>query len=365
MSGLDIDRAVRERYGAGAQQREQALCCAVDYDPTLLEVIPKEILERDYGCGDPSQHVRVGDRVLDLGSGTGKICYIAAQKVGASGRVIGIDVNEEMLALSEKHRRSIGDVLGYHNVEFRKGAIQDLGLDLARVEAWLTEHPVRGIVDLQALEAFQEQLRRESPLVPDESIDLVLSNCVLNLVKPSAKRMLFSEIHRVLAPGGRIAISDIVSDRDIPEALQNDAELWSGCVSGAFREDRFLHAFEQAGFRGLRIAVRGREPWQIVEGIEFRSVTVTGVKPPEKIGGEKSVLYRGPWRAVQDESGRTLERGIPTRVSAADYALLTGSEYDAGVEGLEGVDGASCCPPTTQESKSQSSPSSDSPSSCC
>jgi arsenite methyltransferase len=97
LDSLSVEEAVRERYSGGAREREEELCCPVEYNPEYLRVIPNEILERDYGCGDPSRHARPGDIVLDLGSGSGKICYILSQIVGHAGRVIGIDMNEEML----------------------------------------------------------------------------------------------------------------------------------------------------------------------------------------------------------------------------------------------------------------------------
>src|SRR5713226_8883509 len=130
---IDIERAVNERYGRAAQGREPELCCPVEYDPKLLDVIPAEINERDYGCGDPSAFVREGDVVLDLGSGAGKICYIAAQLTGPTGRVIGVDANDEMMAVADKYSHSIGERIGYHIVEFRKGRIQNLRLDLTLV----------------------------------------------------------------------------------------------------------------------------------------------------------------------------------------------------------------------------------------
>src|SRR6266446_521492 len=104
---IDVERVVNERYGQAAKDREPKLCCPVEYDPKLLDVIPAEINERDYGCGDPSAFVREGDVVLDLGSGGGKICYIAAQIVGPKGQVIGVDANNEMLALADKYSHSI------------------------------------------------------------------------------------------------------------------------------------------------------------------------------------------------------------------------------------------------------------------
>src|SRR6266487_4246463 len=113
---IDVEHVVNERYGRAAHGREPELCCPVEYDHKYLSVIPDEIKERDYGCGDPSAFVREGDVVLDLGSGAGKICYIATQITGPTGRVIGVDANNEMLALAETHRRTIGERLGYHNV---------------------------------------------------------------------------------------------------------------------------------------------------------------------------------------------------------------------------------------------------------
>ena len=101
-ASIESDEAVRQRYAAAARVREAALCCPVDYDARYLEVIPAEVIERDYGCGDPSRFVRPGDTVLDLGSGGGKIAFIASQLAGPEGRVIGIDINEEMLALARR-----------------------------------------------------------------------------------------------------------------------------------------------------------------------------------------------------------------------------------------------------------------------
>ncbi len=237
---LDVDQAVRDRYEEAAQSRQTALCCPVDYDPQYLAVIPQEVLDRDYGCGDPSRHVRAGDTVLDLGSGGGKICFIAAQMVGPRGRVIGVDLNDEMLELARRSVPHVAEAIGYTNVEFRRGRIQDLALDLDRLDDWLSAHPVHSSADLAALEDRAARLRREEPLIADESIDLVVSNCALNLVRSDAKSQLIREIHRVLRRDGRIAISDIVSDEPVPEALKADPELWSGCISGAFHELELL-----------------------------------------------------------------------------------------------------------------------------
>lgn len=323
------DEAVRERYGAAAAQREAALCCPVDYDPRYLAVIPPEVLERDYGCGDPSRWVHEGDTVLDLGSGGGKICFIAAQIAGPTGRVIGVDANDEMLSLARKAKADVAQALGYDNVEFRRGRIQDLDLDLEALEAWLREHPVRDVASLSALEAQKNWLRRDRPLVPDASVDLVVSNCVLNLVHEADKSRLVREIFRVLKVGGRIAISDIVSDEPVPDSLKADPELWSGCVSGAFQERALLVELEAAGFHGIRVESWAEKPFAIVEGIEFRSVTVTAHKGKQGPCYEtnQAVVYRGPWRRVEDDDGHVLVRGERTAVCEKTFRLLTSEPY--------------------------------------
>ncbi len=274
----DVEQAVSTRYSKAAEERVEELCCPVAYDRKYLEIIPAEIIERDYGCGDPSKHLRPGERVLDLGSGTGKICYIASQVVGAEGCVIGIDMNDDMLGLAESYREEVGAKIGYSNVSFRKGKIQDLALDYEELGRYLEKNPVADTESLARLEAWKSEQRRTNPMIPDGSVDVIVSNCVLNLVRSDAKRTLFREMYRVLADGGRAVISDIVSDRAVPQEMQDDPELWSGCISGAFREEEFLEAFKVAEFRRVRTLSRDSEPWRTVEGIDFRSVTVEAVK---------------------------------------------------------------------------------------
>jgi ubiquinone/menaquinone biosynthesis C-methylase UbiE len=272
------EEAVYQRYAAAAQAKEASLCCAVSYDRRLLEVIPREILERDYGCGDPTSHLRPGETVLDLGSGGGKLCYIAAQVVGPAGRVIGVDCNQEMLSLARMYREEVAGKLGFANVEFRCGLIQDLQLDLDLLVQELKEQPVCDQHGWLRLRQLEERLRQQSPLVADASVDCVISNCVLNLVRQQDRRQLFDEVFRVLKPTGRAIISDIIASQDVPLHLRQNAELWSGCISGAFREDRFLKAFADAGFQETQVLQRQQEPWRVVAGIEFRSVTVAGYK---------------------------------------------------------------------------------------
>jgi arsenite methyltransferase len=334
---LHPETAVQERYASGAQAREAALCCPVEYDPQYLRVIPQEVIERDYGCGDPSQYLRAGETVLDLGSGTGKICFIASQVVGPSGHVIGVDMTDEMLDVARRNAPTVAERIGYGNVEFRKGRIQDLGLDLERLDAALRERPITDAASFLKADQLAAELRVKHPLVPDDSVDVVVSNCVLNLVESSSKRRLFEEIFRVLRKGGRAVISDIVSDELSPEHMQNDPELWSGCISGALTEDGFLEAFEQAGFYGIRILKRDVEPWQTVEGIEFRSVTVEAFKGKQGPCFERNqaVVYKGPFKEVLDDDGHRMVRGGRYAVCDKTFNLYRKAPYTEYFEFIE------------------------------
>ena len=273
------ESVVKERYAAAANTPEAALCCCpVNYDPHYLKVIPTEVIEKDYGCGDPSRYLKRGETVLDLGSGGGKICFIAAQVVGPAGRVIGVDMTDEMLAVARRNAPIVAERLGYANVEFRKGRIQDLALDVELLDRELKVHPITDAAPFLAVDELARQLRLRHPLIASDSIDVVVSNCVLNLVEARAKRLLFAEMFRVLRAGGRAVISDIVSGEPVPEHLQNDPQLWSGCISGALTEPGFLKAFADAGFDGIELLKRDEKPWRTVEGIEFRAVTVRAFK---------------------------------------------------------------------------------------
>jgi ubiquinone/menaquinone biosynthesis C-methylase UbiE len=296
-------------------------------------VIPQEILEKDYGCGDPTLYVREGDTVLDLGSGAGKICYIAAQIVGTKGRVIGVDFNPEMLALARRYQGEIAARLGFDNVVFHRARIQDLTLPLGEADAYLKSNPIRSSEELNRFEDFQARLRASAPLIPDESVDVVVSNCVLNLVREADREKLFREMFRVLKRGGRVAVSDIVSDRPVPERMKQDAELWTGCIAGAFLEPAFLAAFERAGFHAIRLEKYGEKPWKTIQGIEFRSVTVTARKGKQGACWERNqaVVYKGPWKKVEDDDGHTLLRGQRMAVCDKTYRILTGEPYAGDV----------------------------------
>ncbi|MFJ4290648.1 methyltransferase domain-containing protein [Cupriavidus sp. NPDC089707] len=357
---MSMQEAVYERYSCGARATEPQLCCPVSYDPRYLAAIPPEILDKDYGCGDPSRHVRPGDTVLDLGSGGGKICYLAAQIVGAQGQVIGVDMNDDMLALARKYQPHMAQLLGGDRVRFLKGNIQDLALDVAAMETWLTRHPVHDARGLVALQAWQAEQKRQAPLVPDASVDLVISNCVLNLVDEHEKEAVVREIFRVLRPHGRAAISDIVADEPVPAALKADPQLWSGCISGAFTETAFLQAFAQAGFVAVGIDAWSSAPWQVVHCIEFRAVTLVAQKPSGQpcIDKGHAVIYRGPFASVTDDEGHRFPRSERMAVCERTYQLLMQGDYRAHFIGIEPVGEQAgepyCAPPGTRRPASES-----------
>jgi SAM-dependent methyltransferase len=250
---LDQTQAVEARYGAAAQEQEACLCTPVGFDPALLRVIPEAVIERDYGCGDPTRWVKQGDRVLDLGSGSGKNAFICSQIVGPSGSVTGVDRNADMLALSREAIPVVASAVGFDNVCFVDGAIEALDAPTATGE----------------------------PLIADGSIDVVLSNCVLNLVNPSARDRLLGQ--HSPGPGPRWSRRHQrhrLRSGGAP-AFAADPDLWSGCISGAWQEQAFLEAFEALGFEQVRYADRSEQPWRVVEGIEFRAVTLVGALPAE------------------------------------------------------------------------------------
>ena len=337
MNPLHVESAVKERYSSGAACCEPALCCPVEYDPQYLKIIPAEVLERDYGCGDPSRHLRPGETVLDLGSGTGKICFIAAQVVGPTGRVIGVDMTDAMLEVARRNAPVVAERIGFANGEFRKGRIQDLALDLEKLDAELRAQPIADANAFLRAGELAEELRVRHPLVADDSVDVVVSNCVLNLVEGRAKRQLFEEIFRVLRRGGRAVISDIVSDEDVPQEMQNDPELWSGCISGALTESGFVRAFTDAGFYGIRILKRDAAPWRTVQGIEFRSVTIEAFKGKQGACFERgqAVIYKGPFKKVLDDDGHSYERGERYAVCDKTFQLYQREPYREAFDFIE------------------------------
>lgn len=237
---------VREKYAEIALQSREtnaASCCGVGTAGTYTIMADSYANLKGYnpdadlglGCGLPTEFadIREGDTVIDLGSGAGNDCFVARAETGEEGKVIGIDFTPEMI----RRARSNAEKLGFNNVEFRQGDIEDM--------------PVN-----------------------DHSADVVVSNCVLNLVPD--KRKVFSEIHRVLRPGGHFSISDVVLSGDLPETLRQSAEMYAGCVSGAIQMEEYLRLIQEAGFQEMK--VQKQKPILIPDEILLEHLTETELK---------------------------------------------------------------------------------------
>jgi SAM-dependent methyltransferase len=237
----DIREVVRERYAAAARGAQLgAACCADDVKDSCrgggfgdaLEGVPREAVAASLGCGVPTAvaELHQGETVLDLGSGAGADVLISARRVGPTGRAIGLDMTDEMLALARANAVSVGA----SNVEFIKGHIEDIPL-------------------------------------ADATVDVVISNCVINL--SGDKQAVLHEVARVLRPGGRFAVSDVIADPGMDEATRGDMQQWTGCIAGALTREEFEGALAVAGL----VDVEMRETHRVHE--HAAAAIVRAVKP--------------------------------------------------------------------------------------
>jgi 7,8-dihydro-6-hydroxymethylpterin dimethyltransferase len=312
---FDIDKPrarVREYYSTAAERPKADLCCPTKYDAEAVAHIPQAVLNRFYGCGSPITlaNVKVGETVVDLGSGAGIDVFIAAKLVGPTGRAIGVDMTDAMLAVANENKPQVAAALGYDVVEFRKGHLEQI--------------PVEG-----------------------KTVDLITSNCVVNL-SPDKQRV-FEEMWRLLKDRGRIVISDIVSEREVPPHLKVNPELWGECLVGALTQEQFLAHLERAGFYGLTILRKSY--WKDVEAYPFFSLTVQGFKYEKTTGcvyrGHRAV-YLGPGKAFVDEEGHLFPRNEPYEVCTDTVAKLSAPPYRdmfALLEAGEERAGYACCGP--------------------
>lgn len=258
LTKTDKHEAVSEYYGSTLEHSDDLktnACCTVQsYPPRIqkaLDLIHEEVLEKYYGCGLTIPEELDGKRVLDLGSGSGRDCYIAAYLVGEQGSVVGVDMTDEQLEVARRHAGFHAKQHGYaeSNVEFHKGLIEKL--------------------DEVGLE--------------DNSFDVAISNCVINLCpdKPGAMK----EIFRVLKPGGEFYFSDVYSDQVVPQHLVDDPVLYGECLSGALAEADFIELAEATGFTTPReverdeITIQNEAVQQKVGEIKFNSITFSLIKP--------------------------------------------------------------------------------------
>jgi arsenite methyltransferase len=242
MQATSIHDSVREHYAELA--RSSNACCGNNelYPAQLLTDLPAEVSTFTLGCGDPITlaQLKPGETVLDLGSGGGLDCFLAAKQVGAAGHVIGVDMTPDMLAKA----RANAQRLGYPNVEFREGYLEALPIE-------------------------------------DKTIDVVISNCVLNL-SPD-KPQVFREVFRTLKPGGHVAVSDIVTNGTLPDKVQKSMELWGACVAGALDQRDYVRGLREAGFVNVQVRPKSQTDRAMAAlpiGVPF-SATVTARRPLE------------------------------------------------------------------------------------
>jgi arsenite methyltransferase len=238
---VNIKQIVKEKYGQAATQAQSGTrsCCGPSsccnstepitkdlYGLDQMAELPEKAVLASLGCGNPTALAELspGETVLDLGSGGGIDVLLSAKRVGPEGKAYGLDMTDEMLALARENQRKAG----FKNVEFLKGEIENIPL-------------------------------------PDNSVDVIISNCVINL--SADKDRVLMEAFRVLKPGGRFAVSDIVVLGEVPVEIQRNMELWTGCVSGALHQDEYSSKLRKAGFEKV-----GIEPTRIYQGQDVRDL---------------------------------------------------------------------------------------------
>lgn len=243
MSGADIKEVVKEKYGQAALRMSSggSSCCGAApgsgcgdpitsnlYDASQAQQIPEEALLASLGCGNPTALAKLnpGEVVLDLGSGGGIDVLLSAKRVGPTGKAYGLDMTDEMLALANENKRKAG----VENVEFLKGEIEHIPL-------------------------------------PDDCVDVIISNCVINL--SADKDRVLREALRVLKPGGRFAVSDVVTRGEMPAEIRQSVLLWVGCVAGALEENEYRSKLASAGFE--KIEIEPTRIYRIEDAREFLS----------------------------------------------------------------------------------------------
>lgn len=309
--GVDSRSQVGAYYADAAGDKRLEILNPVHYDEQMMEHIPAAYRFRGYGCGSPmlDADLKAGEKVVDLGCGSGVECFIAARLVGKNGKVTGIDMLQPMLKLAQQGAAEVCQHLGYDNLDFKHG--------------------------------FLEQL----PLA-DNQQDLVVSNCVLNL--SADKRSTFSEIFRVLVPGGRLVAADVVCETEPDATILNDDTLRGECISGALTQKDLLGILEESGFGTIKILKR--IPYRVVHGHAFFSLTFTASKPAEQVTqADVSIFYPGPAAGLLTPGGQWLRPGQTSFITQHDADVLGDQVWQLDEQGFVTnvalAAGANCCLP--------------------
>ncbi len=316
---------VRSFYSERAQSPDEVILNPVTYDRAEIGHIPLEALARMYGCGSPVFDAKpaAGETLVDLGSGTGVECFVGAKAVGREGLSVGVDMTDAMLAIARKAQPHVSSELGYENTDFRKGFLESLPLE-------------------------------------DDFADVVISNCVVNL--SHNKRKVFSEIFRVLKPGGRLVISDVVAESDPPLSVRADHQLIGECLGGALVQEYLFTMLREIGF--VNAAMVKRFPYRVAQGHPFYSLTFRAYKPTP--ASPEPVVYAGPFQAVITDDGQVLRKGKRTDITVgpglSPEKLAAGGLFtlDNGSGGVTNIDAESSCgcfiPPTESRISAKQAP---------
>ncbi|MBU0482041.1 MAG: methyltransferase domain-containing protein [Proteobacteria bacterium] len=285
LAGDHGHHSVREFYARAAETTNKEIVNPFIPARSGLDFIPSASRNRSYGCGSPVHDAqpKPGETLVDLGSGSGVECFLASAAVGREGRVFGIDMTREMLDLAEKSKLSVIEELGYDNLQFTYGFLEDIPL-------------------------------------PDCEADVVISNCVINL-SPD-KRGTLHEIFRILKPGGRLVVSDIVTDHSVPVQIKNNEQFRGECLGGALQQIHLLAMLRAAGFQATQLLKRF--PYRMVGDTRFYSLTFSCHKPAATRKCE--VIYRGPLEGVCLPGGVFLAKGVKATVEI-ESTIGLGDEF--------------------------------------
>ncbi len=272
---------IKSFYSEAAGDKKTDILNPVCYDLNLLSHIPEEFRFRGYGCGSPvlDAGIEKGEIIVDLGCGTGVECFIAARLTGPKGKVIGVDMLDNMLEIANRARKEVVKNLGYDNVNFKKGYLEEIPLE-------------------------------------DNSVDLVISNCVMNL--SVNKRRAFSEIFRILKPGGRLVISDVVCETEPDPEIRNDDTLRGECIAGAMTQQHLMSIIYETGFNSFDLIKRF--PYREVKDHIFYSLTFRATKP--RLSKNVKVIYRGPLPYITTQSGHILYAGSVAQIPEHEAEIL-------------------------------------------
>lgn len=303
------------------------LSCPVTDDPEFVRRATAAC-DADLAGLDLSSLVLPGESVLLLGPGEEGIAKAVSRQTGSSGGVIIVESNEVVLRTFERIRTEGMELGAQRKIELRRGRLPDLKTNLAALADWLSAHPVRDLLALAALEDFRARQILGNPLVAGASIDSVISRDASGILSASDFRVLLAEILRVLSRGGRAIFQDFVADEDAPAASENEASA-DPAVAGILREDRYFAMLEEAGFHGIEILDWPERPTRTLRGSEYRMITLAAYKGKQGPCHEKNqaVIYKGPYRSVEDDDGHKYPRGERIAVCEKTFEILKRAPY--------------------------------------